>query len=115
MFSVAGLAALGPGKLLPIAAGVCAFGDAWVSGIWKREGSKAFLNIPPAGWGIVILWLPVVGVPVYFWYRNKLKSRTATNAWWYLTLALGTVAIFPALIFLFAVVTQGLGGAEVER
>jgi hypothetical protein len=52
----------------------------------------------------------------YFWYRNKRKTRNATNAWWYLALALGTLSIAPAILLLIAGVMhvlteQGVIGA----
>ena len=109
LFALAAIVGFGPWKLIPIVAGACAMGDAWISGIWQRPDEKGFLNIGPAGWGIVLFAIPIIGVPLYFWYRNKLRVRQASNAWWYLTLVFGIVAIFPTVLLLIGGLMHAFG------
>ena len=77
----------------PIGAALCltlgglTFADAWKSGIYKRPDRKAFLNISPMAWGIVMALLFIVAYPAYVLNRNKLRTIRGTNAYfWALTI-----------------------------
>src|ERR1700733_2046263 len=64
----------------PVRAALCltlgglTFADAWQSGIYKRPDRKAFLNISPMAWGIVMALLFIVAYPAYVLNRNKLRT-----------------------------------------
>lgn len=94
----------GPAGLLKVALGVCVFSDAWVSGIWRRKSENVFLNIGPAGWGVITMLIPILCLPFYLINRNRLRTAKKTNAYWYLALAFGTFAIAWTLMwFIFLV------------
>ena len=72
------------------------FLDAWKSGIYKRSGTRGFLNISPMTWGIAMAFIFVVAFPVYLFHRRELRTIQATNGFYW---ALITVAA--ALIITF--------------
>jgi hypothetical protein len=67
------------------------FADAWVSGIYKRPGSKSFLNISPMAWGILMVGLFIVTFPVYLVNRQRLRTRRGTNVFFIATVILGAL------------------------
>jgi hypothetical protein len=87
-------AAGGPiGSLFCLALGGVTFADAWVSGIYKRPGTKSFLNISPMAWGIVMALLFIVAYPTYLLNRNKLRTVNAGNGYFIATIVFGAVVI----------------------
>ena len=100
LFSIVGFVVGGLGGILQVTVGLCIFGDAWVSGIWKQQGKKSFLNIGPAAWGVCSMLIPILVLPLYFLNRNKLKTREDTDAFWYIALA---ICIFSIAVFLFMI------------
>jgi hypothetical protein len=67
------------------------FADAWVSGIYKRPGSKSFLNVSPMSWGILMAGLFIVTFPVYLVNRPRLRTRQGTNAFFIATVIIGVL------------------------
>ena len=79
------------------------FADAWVSGIYKDQSKKSFLNISPMAWGVVMALLFIVAYPAYLINRNKLRTRQGGNAYFIATIVLGAVAlVLSVLNFLVA-------------
>jgi hypothetical protein len=83
---------------LALALGGSTFADAWISGIYKIPGRKAFLNISPMAWGIVMAALFVVSYPAYLLNRGKLRTRRRTDVYFILTIVLGGAILLLALI-----------------
>jgi hypothetical protein len=79
------------------------FTDAWKSGIYKRPDRKAFLNISPMAWGIVMALLFIVAYPAYILNRNKLRTVHGTNAYFWALTAVGAVVVVLMAINIFAV------------
>jgi hypothetical protein len=83
----------------PVSAALCltlgglTFADAWKSGIFKRPDRKAFLNISPMAWGIVMALLFVVAYPAYVLNRNKLRTIRGTNAYFWALTIVGAVML----------------------
>ncbi len=93
------LPAGGPfGAILCLALGGATFADAWVSGIYKRPGTKSFLNISPMAWGIVMALLFIVAYPVYLTNRNKLRTVQGGNGFFIATIMLGGLVIVLLLL-----------------
>ena len=87
------------------------FADAWVSGIYKDQSKKSFLNISPMAWGVVMALLFIVAYPAYLINRNKLRTRQGGNAYFIATIVLGAVVL--VLIVLNFIVTPYLGLGNV--
>jgi hypothetical protein len=81
------------GYLFSVLTGLCAFIDAWKSGIYKRKDIKSIVNISPMGWGIVTGVLFPLGYPFYLMYRNKLKTKEGGNLFYVLTIILGGILL----------------------
>jgi hypothetical protein len=81
------------GAVLSLALGGAAFADAWKSGIYKRPGEKGFLNISPMGWGIAMALLFVVAYPAYLLNRERLRTISGTNVFYWITVVLGALLI----------------------
>jgi len=73
------------------------FTDAWISGIYKDPDKKSFLNISPMAWGIVMVALSILAYPVYVLNRNKLRTITGTNGFFYAVVVIGGLALLSAL------------------
>jgi hypothetical protein len=86
------LAGLLPG-LLGAALGGVTFVDAWVSGIYKRPGTRSLLNISPMSWGVLMLWLFIFTFPLYIINRNRLRTRRGTNVFFMATVIMGTLLL----------------------
>ncbi len=69
------------------------FTDAWVSGIYKDQSKKSFLNISPMAWGVAVALLFIVAYPAYLINRNKLRTRRGGNAYFIATIVLGAVVL----------------------
>jgi len=88
------LVAGGPvGAALCLTLGGLTFADAWQSGIYKRPDRKAFLNISPMAWGIVMALLFIVAYPAYVLNRNKLRTIRGTNAYFWALTIVGAVVV----------------------
>jgi hypothetical protein len=88
------LVAGGPvGAALYLTLGGLTFADAWQSGIYKRPDRKAFLNISPMAWGIVMALLFIVAYPAYVLNRNKLRTIRGTNAYFWALTIVGAVVL----------------------
>ena len=97
--------ASGPiGALLGLALGGVTFADAWTSGIYKRMGTKSFLNISPMSWGIAMALLFVAAYPAYLLNRNKLRTIHAGNGYFFATIGLGAVVIVLLVMRILSVV-----------
>lgn len=77
------------GGIFIVLTGVFAFVDAWHAGIYKKTGSKAFLNLSPMAWGIAMVGLLIVALPLYLINRNKLKTKEGNIAFFVLTILFG--------------------------
>jgi hypothetical protein len=82
-----------PGLLLAVLLGGLTFADAWISGIYKQPGKRAFTNLSPMGWGIAMALLLIVGYPAYVINRNKLRTLQGTNAFYWSVVILGGLFI----------------------
>ena len=69
--------------------GGATFADAWKSGIYKRPGSRSFLNISPMAWGVAMALLLIVTYPVYVLSRNRLRTVRAGNVLFYAVVLIG--------------------------
>ncbi len=85
------------------------FADAWVSGIYKDQSKKSFLNISPMAWGVVMALLIIVAYPAYLINRNKLRTRQGGNAYFIATIVLGAVALV-LIVLNFIVARSGAIG-----
>jgi hypothetical protein len=81
-----------------LALGGSTFADGWISGIYKIPGRKAFLNISPMAWGIVMVGFFGVSYPAYLLNRGKLRTRRRTDAYFILTIVLGGIWFLLVLI-----------------
>src|SRR5947209_4528791 len=82
-----------PGLVLGLLLGGLTFADAWISGIYKQPGKKAFTNMSPLGWGIAMALLLVVGYPAYVMNRNRLRTVQGTNAVYLSVVVLGALVV----------------------
>ena len=81
--------------------GGATFADAWKAGIYKRPGSKGFINISPMAWGIAMAGLFPVAYPVYLLNRNKLRTVHDTNVYFWITAIFGALVILMLLAGIF--------------
>ena len=79
--------------LFGLALGGVTFTDAWVSGIYKRPGTRSLLNISPMSWGVLMLWLLILTFPLYVINRNRLRTRRRTNGFFIATVIMGTLPV----------------------
>jgi hypothetical protein len=101
------LPVLGPiGALLCLAQGGVTFADAWVSGIYKRPGTRSFLNISPMAWGISMALLFIVAYPTYLLKRNKLRTIDGGNGFFIATVVIGALAIVLLVVNVLSVLGQ---------
>ena len=100
------LPAGGPvGAALCLALGGVTFADAWMSGIYKGPGRKAFLNVSPMAWGIAMALLFIVAYPAYLLNRNKLRTIRGPNVFYWATVVLGAILIILLLANVFLATT----------
>jgi hypothetical protein len=91
--------------VIGLALGGVTFADAWMSGIYKDASRKAFLNMSPMAWGIVMAVLLIAAYPLYLLNRNKLRTRHAGNGFFIAIIVLGGLAI--ALLILNILMRMG--------
>lgn len=94
------------GVVFALALGGVTFADAWTSGIYKDRTRKAFLNMSPMAWGIVMPLLFIAAYPLYLLNRNKLRTKDAGNGFYIATIVLGCVDV---ALLLLSVLTARAG------
>jgi len=58
-----------------IGSSMCVFIDAWRSGIRKNVNQKGILNFSPAGWGVLVLFIWIIFLPVYLIKRKNMIMK----------------------------------------
>jgi len=84
------------GGIFVVLAGVFTFADAWVAGVFKKKESSSFLNISPMGWAIAVELLLIIALPLYLVFRNKLKTKEGSTAFFVLAIIFG---VLPIIVF----------------
>jgi hypothetical protein len=87
------LASRWPAALFLIAAGGTVFADAWTVGVGRGTKGPGLKKISPLVWGVLAGLSPVVGLPIYLFNRNHLKSRAGNKVAWVLIICIGLVGL----------------------
>ena len=61
--------------LLVVGSAIGVFYDAWRAGIRKNISQSGILNFGPCGWGILVLFLWIIFLPIYLFRRNKMIEK----------------------------------------
>lgn len=94
------------GGIFPVLVGVFTFIDAWRAGIYKIKDKKAFANLSPVGWAIVMDGLLIVAYPVYLYQRNKLKTKPGDTEFYVLTIVSGAFVFLIQFLSLYLILNQ---------